>query len=89
MTVPVAESDSFFRDRDGEFESHLLQRRVMNGGYRLLDMVRARGARCRASFFHWRKDGSPLTLQQHRDEPGRLRVAGVAPHDVNIFTAWR
>src|SRR5215469_11679700 len=33
---------------------------------------------------HWRKDGSPLALQQHHDEPGRLRVAGVAPHDVNI-----
>src|SRR5215469_4433325 len=44
----------------------------------------ARGARCRASFFHWRKDGSPLTLQQHHDEPGRLCVAGVAPYDVNI-----
>ena len=28
--------------------------------------------------------GSPLGLQQHHDEPGRLRVAGVAPHDVNI-----
>src|SRR4051794_16151375 len=39
---------------------------------------------CRALFFHRRKDGSPLTLQQHHDEPGRLRVAGVAPHDVNI-----
>src|SRR5215472_1985885 len=45
---------------------------------------RARTARCRASFFHWRKEGSPLTLQQHHDEPGRLRVAGVAPHGVNI-----
>src|SRR5205814_10693140 len=45
---------------------------------------RARGTRCRASFFHRRNDGSPLTLQQHHDEPGRLRVAGVAPHDVNI-----
>src|SRR5215469_11248170 len=42
------------------------------------------GARCRASFLHWRKDGSPLILQQHHDEPGRLRVAVVAPHDVNI-----
>src|SRR4051794_40010902 len=27
---------------------------------------------CRASFFHWRLEGSPLTLQQHHDEPGRL-----------------
>src|SRR5215213_8005769 len=40
--------------------------------------------RGRASFLHWRKDGSPLALQQHHDESGRLRVAGVAPHEVNI-----
>src|SRR2546428_6346578 len=42
------------------------------------------GARCRASFFHRREGGSALGLQQHHDEPGRLRVACVAPHDVNI-----
>src|SRR2546429_5271965 len=41
-------------------------------------------SRCRASFFHRREDGSALGLQQHHDEPGRLRVAGVAPHNVNI-----
>jgi PPOX class probable FMN-dependent enzyme len=41
-------------------------------------------ARGRASFLHWRKDGSSPVLQQHHDESGRLRVAGVAPHDVNI-----
>src|SRR5262245_49001545 len=39
---------------------------------------------CRASFFHGRKDWSPLSLQQHHDGPGRRRVAGVAPYDVNI-----
>ena len=38
----------------------------------------------RASLVHWRKDRSPLTFQQHHDEPGRLGVAGIAPHDVNI-----
>jgi hypothetical protein len=37
-----------------------------------------------ASLFHRREDGSPLGLQQHHDEPGWLRVAGVAPNDVNI-----
>src|SRR3954454_15335785 len=47
----------------------------------------ALGAWCRASFFHWCKDGSPLSLQQHHDEPGRLLAAGVAPHDVNIAGA--
>src|SRR5215831_19649380 len=46
--------------------------------------VAAWAALCVASFFHWRLEGSALTLQQHHDEPGRLRVAGVAPHDVNI-----
>src|SRR5215471_7010558 len=40
--------------------------------------------RCRASFLHRRLDGSPLGLQQHHDEPGRRRGAGVAPHDVHI-----
>src|SRR5499427_4936788 len=38
----------------------------------------------RASFFHWREDGRPLSLQQHHDESSRLSVTGVAPHDVNI-----
>src|SRR2546428_4932027 len=42
------------------------------------------GAGCRASFFHRREDGSPLGLQQHHDEPGRLRVAVLAPPDVDI-----
>ena len=60
--------------------------RVDEGGFgmRVARRVAARAARCRASFLHRRNDGSPLTLQQHHDEPGRLRVAGVAPHDVNI-----
>ena len=50
--------------------------------------ARRMAARCRASFFHWRKEGSPLSLQQHHDEPGRLRVAGVATHDVDIGRAF-
>jgi hypothetical protein len=38
------------------------------------------GARCRASLIlHRREDRRPLGLQQHHDEPGRRRGAGVAP----------
>jgi len=55
---------------------------------RVARRVAARAARRRASFFHWGKDGSPLGLQQHHDEPGRLRVAGVATHDVDIGRAF-
>src|SRR5215470_3753508 len=43
------------------------------------------GAWCRASLvLHRRLEGRPRGLQQHHDEPGRRRGAGVAPHDVHI-----
>ena len=56
--------------------------RIDEGGFGMRVAGRV-AARRQASFFDRRKDGSPLTLQQHHDEPGRLPVAGVAPHDVN------
>ena len=37
-----------------------------------------------ASLVHRREDRSALGLQQHHDEPGRRRVAGVASHHVNV-----
>jgi len=69
--------------RAGSINSSLEHGRVDEGGFGMR-VTRRAAARCRASFFDWHKDGSPLTLQQHHDEPGRLRIARVAPHDVNI-----
>src|SRR5262249_19199042 len=51
---------------------------------RLRAATRTAAQKPSASFCHRREDGSALGLQQHYDEPGRPRVAGIAPHDVNI-----
>ena len=87
MTVPVAESDSFFRDRDGEFESHLLQRRVVQTSFRPPALVTSDSGRAVGAEVLMAGEGIyDMTLQFqwcHRQQGGADR------QDPQDYLSWR